>query len=473
MDRANALVKLCEERWRRVSQSQEGDSVAYAKQFLEYLGWGRLEDFDSVVAEHAWTTRDLRHGSLAFLFCGPGELEPPGAIVNRGLDFCAATLAMCRESRRAGIDYALITDLYRSYLYDVATNELLLYSDSPKIFLTELYDEVSRECVEDGSLGELRRAPRSLLARQIRSWQDKWSETIEREPDMGAESADPLMDRLVVMRYFLESPASAQGGLRKRFGAIFGGAKPGEASRYGIRLGEVFAWIHREMGVALYEPCDQLGALLEREHLLAPLLSEFVLISKAKFSIPSILESFNFGDASEKARVRLVPEPNEEREEFLSTRTLATLDEKPLEVDVVEEGYRAIGHWFEKLLQTYDRIGVEYESRNSAPAPADDEGDLMAWSERDQARPEVVQDRTWYAVAKGMRVYCGSARQYRTARLMLYHYVIDACAEDQRTLDAFPDVEAALAERPTLLESEKRWIYEPPPDHASRGWDVV
>src|SRR5690606_15699538 len=149
-------------------------------------------------------------------------------------------------------------------------------------------------------------------------------------------------------------------------------------------------------------PEGGVGKLFADERFGNALAREFALLSRGKFSIPVILESFNYGDAQEKMRVRIVPEHDETRDRYLATQTAASVDHLRVEVDLLEEGYRAVGHWFDKLVRTYERIGLE---SGAAPALPPREGeDLLAWSERDAGLPDAARDPYRFAIEQGLRV---------------------------------------------------------------------
>lgn len=55
-------------------------------------------------------------------------------------------------------------------------------------------------------------------------------------------------------------------------------------------------------------------------------------------------------------RVRAVPDSNDERDHFLSRQTVSTVDSARIEIDLLEEGYRSIFHWFDKVVAVYERL---------------------------------------------------------------------------------------------------------------------
>ena len=74
---------------------------------------------------------------------------------------------MLDATRELRHSYLFVTDLQRAYLYDVWTEDLLLHADSPIEFLHTFDDVLAKALVLDGSLLELRRPPRTGVARQL------------------------------------------------------------------------------------------------------------------------------------------------------------------------------------------------------------------------------------------------------------------------------------------------------------------
>lgn len=468
-DPAGELVDLCEAWWERCATAPGDDLKEWAAKYMRLLGWEERAAFSSLFDDETALVKAPDGISLACYFTAPEVLETPSEVQGRELDFCSGTRLRIAEAREQLFDYMLVTDFYRTYLYDVETDELLLTSDSPRSFLTTIYDEISKECVDQGSLREIRRNPRSYLGRQLREWRHRWSETLEQRSIASPSVADALMDRLLVLRFLAQREAGRKGesGLRNRISALGERARGPECEACGQDLAKLFLGIHSSRRMGLFQPLPELDTLLGQGKTVAPILSEFMLLSEAKFTIPTVLESFNFGDASEKARVRLVPGKDVDRESFLEEQTLDTVDGFQIEVDVVEEGYRAIGFWLEKLLSLYRRLKVEIES---GVGEADqDSRDSSAHRER----PRATRDMHRFAVEHALRIYYMTDRQYRTASLMFYLYIIQSYAQSHEAFAHFPKLEDALVQRPTLLESEKKWLYQPPPDHASQGWDVI
>jgi hypothetical protein len=332
-------------------------------------------------------------------------------------------------------------------LYDTGHDELLLFADSPQFFLREIFDEVTRECVDEGGLHEVRRPSRSGMARQLREWEQRWIESLSGGDGEALPAAEQFIDQIVIARYLAEYGLRSNDGQHPidSFRELIAG---GAIDAAGARWAKVCQGLYTRHGMDFFQPSGSLLKLSADELRMTALFAEVGRMSRSKFDAACVLESFNYGEAAEKARVRLVPEPDEEREKSLASQGLDTLDAFKLEIDVLEEGYRAIGHWFAELVGVYRRLGVPVKSG-----------------------PEAL-DAIARAVEEGLRIFHASPRQLRTARLLLHLYVIDLYRKYGAVIGRFPEIGRAFEARPTLLEKEKRWIYEPPADHASGGWNT-
>ena len=72
---------------------------------------------------------------------------------------------------------------------------------------------------------------------------------------------------------------------------------------YGPRWHKICHALFTRHGMSAFQPSGKLLQLTADEPRIAGLFHEFGRMSRAKFAIPCVLESFNFGEAAEKARV--------------------------------------------------------------------------------------------------------------------------------------------------------------------------
>ena len=386
----------------------------------------------------------------------PGTLEPPSAIVGRGLDFCSATRALVREARTMNLNYALITDLYRSYLYDVGTDELLLHADDPKTFHAEIAPVLAKADMERGALEEVRREPRSVVARRFREWREHWTDTLAMQTALPAETASLVLDRLTVIRFLFDHDIlrRTKWRLQSRFGELLDHASESDPRGVGEGLAKLFHDMWFDWKMDLFEASPALDGALANDVVTASLLREFALLSDAKFSIATVLESFNYGEPAEKMRVRMVPDINEEREHYLNRQRLETVDEARITLDLTDEGYRAIFHWFDRLLALYERLETEFDSHTYRNVPQAQELDLFEWSAMDAHRPSACGDKIGYACEHGFAVYYNDARQYRVGRLMITLHLISTYDQTKEPVDAFPNLSHVMVQRPRVLPAD-------------------
>ena len=200
------FTRLCESWSNRLADATRADQQHYAEQFMRLLGWEQPLPFSprdgaQSLAAMPYLLRAGGQATITCFFVFPGVLEPPSAVVEAGLDFCPATRALVEDVAAANMHHVFITDFYRSYFYDALTEELLLHSDQPRDFQHEFVPVLKRAAVERGALDELRRQPRSVVARHLREWMHHWIHVIARQGKISEDTASIALDRLVVMRY--------------------------------------------------------------------------------------------------------------------------------------------------------------------------------------------------------------------------------------------------------------------------------
>jgi hypothetical protein len=454
------ITKLCESWWGRLADSSKLEQHRYAEELLHLLGWDQPIPFSpkggaAAVSAAPYLLRAGGQTAVAAFFVMPGTLEPPAAVVERGLDFCAATRALVNEARSVNMNYVLISDLYRSYLYDARTDELLLHADDPKGFNRELAPVLKRAHIERGSLEEVRRQPRSAVARRLREWSERWIAHIASRGRIPEETASLVVDRFLVIRFLFEHDVlrRTKWRLQQRFMELVGKATGSSPEGCGEALTHLFHDMWFDWKIDLFEGKPELDRALWDDAITMPLLREFALLSNSKFTIATILESFNCGEPSEKLRVRMVPDENEERDAYLHKQSLDTIDQARIEIDLQEEGYRAIFYWFDKVAALYERLDVDFDSRNYPDTP--EEIDLFAWSELNSGRPSACADKIAHACESGFGIYYNSFRQFRIARLMLTLHLISKYAQTRQAINALPSLGKVMMKRPLVLPSER------------------
>ncbi len=452
---ASEIAKLCESWWGRLTDSSKVEQRAYVMKLLALLDWDLPIPFSPrTTAEQLNALPYLLRGdgqtTIALYFLMPGVLEAPSTVLDKGLDYCLATRALIEETRSPNIHYVLVSDLYRTYFYDAQTDELLLHADDPDVFNRDVAEYLKRGNVARGALEEIRREPRSAAARRLREWQERWKRTLGEYSSVSESVLDALMDRLVIIRFLFQFDIlrRTRHRLETRFMSLVGEAATDSVAarrECGGKLVRLFHDMWLDWNADMLRPLPELDALLEDNELAAPLLKEFMLLARSKFSIATVLESFNHGDPTEKMRVRMVPDRNEERDTYLSRQHLSCIDETRIELDVHDEGYRAIFHWFDKLIALYDRMDTEFEASNEGHLPACADVDLFAWSELDAKRPEACTDKIGHACAHGFGIRCASEKEERIGRLLFMMHIIATCARKQQATERLPAIGPVFA----------------------------
>jgi hypothetical protein len=467
------ITALCEKWWSDLTASARTDLVDTGTKFLSTLGWHDATHVESDESRASWLVSANEKTKLAVHCLMPQQLVPPSAVLSQGLDFCETTLMLVGDALDEGWDYVLITDFQRFYLYDAASDELLLHADSPHFFETGMLGKLTSEAVAERSLEEIRREPRSFMARQLRVWAQRTRSSMESMSPMNEDTAGEVIDRLLLLRFLYEHPVYEREdwSLRHLVSGIAWNAFEEGETPCGAALLNVFRELHHRWGVAAFADSAVVTQVFSTEDLARRLMRELALLSKAKFDTATILESFNYGDAAEKARVRLVPEPHEGREEFLAGRSAENLGETFLEIDVLEEGYRVIGHWVDKLAAMQRRLDLEMGVPTVSAEALSEESPLLDWAETSTRGGASGNDAYHRVLENSLRIWVDSPRQLRTARLMLTLHLIECYEEAAAPPNRFPDVAAVCASRPRFLDTDKQRIYQA---HSFRDeWEVV
>lgn len=461
-DSSMEITRLCESWWERLTDSSRSEQRRFAEELLGLLDWHQPVPFTPKEGAMALSAAPylLRAGgqtAVVAYFVMPGTLEPPSAMTERGLDCCTATRVLVQEARGVSANYVFISDLYRSYLYDARTEELLLGADDPRTFNETFVPVLSRTPLERGALEELRRQPRSVVARQLREWMQHWADLLSSRSRLAEDQALLVLDRLLVIRYLFDHDIlrRTKWRLQQRFERLARQASEKQAGRCGEELARLFHDMWFDWRIDLFEPDAGIDEALAESGVVAGMLKEFNLLSRGKFSIATILESFNYGEPAEKMRVRMVPDVNEEREHYLNKQTLDTIDSARIDIDLVEEGYRAVFHWFDRVVALYDRLEGEFEVSAYHNAPEAKELDLFGWSELDANRPSACADRFAHACENGFGIYYNSARQYRIARLLLTLHLISRYDQARQAVDRLPSIRKVMMKRPVVLPAER------------------
>lgn len=486
MRKKEAIVALCDRWWTELSHSKGASIRRAAEEWLGHLGWTPDEPVFLEGAACGYVVQNALHQRIVFYFTMPGELETPSAVIEKGLDYCETTLMLVGEAQLEKYTYIIITDLNRTYVYDAATDELLLSSDSPRLFVENVLDSVTKEEVDKGSLDEVRRDPASYVARQLRIWCERWAVIFSREPYGSEAIADAIMDRVLVLRFLYDHSICETAGWSYKglFTDVISSAyeeSPGVAKRNLIQLMDE---LHRVWRCDMFKEEESITRIVSKSQSIVVMLQELALMAKTKFRTSTILESFNYGDASEKARVRLVAEPSEDREHWLGRLGVNTLGESRLEIDVLDEGYRAITHWFDRLMTSLGRVALEQDlgrkiedCRIALPEfDTPGEMDLFAWGGVEEAGTKSVTegalDLVDVALHKLFYVWTATDRQRRTARIVLLLHVIEAYHERGYSFGMFPEIEDSFGKRPALLEADKQWIYSGRNENSDE-WNVI
>lgn len=447
---ASEITKVCESWWECLADSSKVEQRAHVMKLLALLDWDLPIPFSPKTAAEqlnalTYLLRADGQTTIATYFLLPGALDAPSSVVEKGLDFCHTTRSLMQETKSPNINYVLISDLYRTYFYAADTEELLLHADAPAAFNGQVAEYLKRGRVARGALEEIRREPRSTSARRLREWQERWKRALSEYRRVSDTSLNALMDRLTLLRFLFRHNVlrKTRRRLEQQFLELSAEGILGNVTtrrECGGKLARLFHDMWLDWRADIFAPLPDLDELLEDNELVASMLSECMLLTPSKFSIATILESFNYGDPTEKLRVRMVPDVNEDREYYLEKQTLETIDEARIEINIHDEGYRAIFHWLDKLIDVYDKISFDFDATVHRETQQQNVIDLFAWSVVDAKRPGACVAPLDHACTHGLRIHCDNERQVRVARLLLSMHLISLSSSRQQTTDHLPSI---------------------------------
>ena len=456
------INRYCESRWGldKLSAIDKHDFQNQVKELLRVLGWSQPLPFslqpETSINALPFLLRVDKDRQLTSYFTRPGSLTTPSELLSQGLDFSLLTQMLVRDAQQGRVPYVFICDLNCAYLYDADSEEMLLSAEDVHSFNQDFIAVISRDAVANYSLNELRHPPRSAAARQLREWSLRWINLLNVENGLPLDTATILTDRIFMLRFLFKCDLFRRTRKRheQRLRQLIDQAKSTEIVGCGITLVRLFHDMWLDWRIDLMERIPELDSVLEQDTVAAALLQEIDLISSSKFTVETILESFNYGNATEKLRVRMVPDDNDERELYLEKQTIDTIDEAHITIDLHEEGYRAIFHWFDKIALLYEQLDIDF-SQYTYGIHDNESLDLLTWSQCDATRPNACSDRFAHACEKGITLYYTDAQQLRVGRLMLTLHLINSYHLNHMAVERFPSVQKALVPRPDLIAANR------------------
>lgn len=75
-----------------------------------------------------------------------------------------------------------------------------------------------------------------------------------------------------------------------------------------------------------------------------------------------------------------------------------------------------------------------------------------------------------HAIEKGLVIYCSTQRQMRTARLLLHLNIVARHEKARARFDGFPNIDAALQQRPRVMDTDRRRIFG---QAQESEWEVI
>lgn len=467
------IARLCESWWSCPRVDSPVEQRSHVLQFLALLDWDLPIPFSpGPAAEKAAALPYLlcadADTTIAAYFLRPGLLEQPIRLHEEKRDYSLLTRSLIAESDSPNIHYLFISDIGRSFLYHMPDGELLATADSPENFNRDLRRILRRGGVLQGALDGLPRPSRCARAKRLDQWREYWKRELLRGFPASDEAVDLLFDRLTLLRYIFPRDVfrRTRRRLQQRFYGLCRIDAPGDtrpAGDWGDQLRRLFHDMWLDWRIHLFAPHKELDALLSTAPAMPGLLQASLLLADILFTDDVILESFNNGDAREKMRVRMVPDYNEERELLFARQSVETLDRLQVEIQIRDEGYRAIPFWIDRIIQSCEEIDARYSDACQHNADRE-EDDLFAWSDHNSGRPDACTDPLGFICAQGVRVICTSPAQHRLALLLLTMRLVDLCRDKFPAREWLPDTAPVFTKTEKPLRDVPRIMLPPVTD---------
>ena len=448
--------------WRLAYNSVGSERYRYSEDFFRRLGW---EIF--IPLPETEIMKEL--GCFNFLLTTPNQktlqviiapkdsIYPPSKLKNSYLDFCPISRIIIQEIEKNYSSHIFITDFSKFHLYSLQDQTLVLWADYPAQFIHDLSPYIIFKNVEKGILEEIPRVTKSVFAKEIREWFSYWHKKLLETAKLPDEKTDNLLDRFLILHHVFSNrlfPRTRE-NFQSRFLELIDRAVFNyDSEMLGEELIALFHDIWFHWRISPFQIDAEIDSALAQPDIAIELLQNYPLLSPNKFEIPILLESFNFGDAQERMRIRMIPEPKPERELFLRNQTKDTIDEVKIEVDIKDEGYRAILFWFDRLIKCYDDL-EEREFPQQQNNENNFEEDLWTWGLNYNSKPSALKDKIGYACSNGFRIIYHTSRQLRVAKLILTLHLIELYAQKNPELEKFPYIEKIFIHKPAIIPSER------------------
>ncbi len=455
-----ASLQIPESWWKWAQASQGIERFRYIEDFFHRLGWKSFVPLpETEIIKNTNTLSFLlttENGKGLHIAIVPEHLFTlPSKIKNKNLDFCPLSRLLLEEFSEKHSPYILMTDFSKFHLYSIPDQTLILWADYPAQFQMEMAPLILAPYVDNGSLDEIPPTPKSTMARELRDWNLSWVKKLQQIADLAEEKANIIIDRFLILHHVFSYRIfwKTQEFLEERLIDLVDMAiTQHEPEGIGEHLIALFHDMWFDWRISCFQIDTEIDRVLSQDETSAELLYEYPLLSPHKFDIPVLLESFNYGDSLERMRVRMIPEPNPDREAYLHTQTKETIDQAQIEVDISEEGYRAILFWFDRLIKCYEML--EAKEMEKLP-PENTLDDLWSWGQRHNDTPITFRNKIQQACHHGFRIYYQNARQLRIARLLLTIHLIQLYSESKHPLEKFPSMEHVFVKKPEPIPSER------------------
>jgi hypothetical protein len=265
--------------------------------------------------------------------------------------------------------YLMYFDEHRLYLYDVGSQECLIYCSTPKEREDKLYPHLERKHVESGSLDNITRKSNHQLATELNGWFNIWSADIGSKTHAKKKVLEQFSRKMTLARYyrnlfgnespyllfeaFVNDPAHLDAAMRTSSPVKF------------IKKLFLFFKTHFSLDLFTLEKAEKLFLKKAEEKgcLLNHFLVEFNFLSREKFSLEVFLTAWLSDEERSLSTKKSYTTAKDNITKYFFAEDIMVL--KPVLSNISENGVPWALSLFDRIVQYWINYNLEAEMKGN------------------------------------------------------------------------------------------------------------
>lgn len=260
------------------------------------------------------------------------------------------------------LKYCVLTDIKSTYLYNIKSEEVLLYTSSLDDFELKFLPTLKREFIESGNIEKFPTKTPDLWGKELKFWMLMWHSKFSEYYPLPKSTLYLFFLRLIVISLISKGFDEDNKGffevLYERGKRLNGNSDENEIPDY-AKLSQVFQNFLNEYSVVVCQFDQELDRLFLRtvniESVLKDLIENFLLLSCSKFTIPALISAF---DSEESAQDYVFAEFNKVKPSQIKFIPTADDYHPYYHISVEKDGYI-------EIVNAFDEAMINYELHNS------------------------------------------------------------------------------------------------------------